>query len=485
MIVRSTNYTMTRQLHYMIHDETGVIRTTNLLLDLSPDLEIMHVEEIDDRPVRLNPPLFPVAGFEDCRLFAHQGSWWFSGTVRDRNQEGVCQIALVRLDGATTAQVQLLSDASTRRHEKNWMPVPGDDALRFVYAAFPTIIVRHEDAEMATPEFIQPAPLVARRCSGGSQVIPLDGGGLCLMHEAVNFEDGGRVYTHRWVWFDAGWTLARLSPPFRLHDRGVEFAAGVARRGDDLVISYGVWDREAWLATVRMAEILSLLAPPLDGDQIAAEMRATATLVAMSSGHDTQPTATVPATAARDASRAGEITPLSVPTPTIVATTLSGNSREIIGDALRSVGRLGRLVPGRRHRHHGRHRGDRAADRRGQAGRPPVPLAGRFRRRAQLRPRSRRRDRRRLGGDHRHGRAARLPAGSTSAGGAGHVGCRRFHVATTRAAPTARSASFASRRAGATSVPRTRHSSRTGRAAVRSRASSSMSWREVARGLPT
>jgi tetratricopeptide (TPR) repeat protein len=338
MIVRSTNYTMTRQLHYMIHDETGVIRTTNLLLDLSPDLEIMHVEEIDDRPVRLNPPLFPVAGFEDCRLFAHQGSWWFSGTVRDRNQEGVCQIALVRLDGATTAQVQLLSDASTRRHEKNWMPVPGDDALRFVYAAFPTIIVRHEDAEMATPEFIQPAPLVARRCSGGSQVIPLDGGGLCLMHEAVNFEDGGRVYTHRWVWFDAGWTLARLSPPFRLHDRGVEFAAGVARRGDDLVISYGVWDREAWLATVRMAEILSLLAPPLNGDQIAAEMRATATLVAMSSGHDTQPTATVPATAARDASRAGEITPLSVPTPTIVATTLSGNSREIIGDALRSAG---------------------------------------------------------------------------------------------------------------------------------------------------
>src|SRR5215210_3856905 len=83
-----------------------------------------------------------------------------------------------------------------------------------------------------------------------------------------------------WVWFDSEWRLARLSSPFHFQVQGVEFAAGLTRRGDELIVSYGVWDRDAWLARVPLTEVLSLLAPPLDPVQIEAELRAQPALFA-------------------------------------------------------------------------------------------------------------------------------------------------------------------------------------------------------------
>lgn len=332
MIVRSVNYAVTSHLRYTANDADGIFRTANYLVALTPALELGEIQPIDDSAVRPEPPPFPVSGFEDCRLFRHDGAWWVSATVRDHNPQGICQTALFRLDGATPlpagggwarggvapTDLHLLNDARDGRHEKNWMPVAAGEqaeAIRFVYSCHPTVIVRY-DEELGTvvPEIIQPGPPVAREFSGGTQAIEIDGGHLCLIHEAANFEDKSRVYTHRWVWFDADWRLARFSSPFLLQERGIEFAAGLAQQGDDLIVSYGLWDREAWLATVPLSDVLSRLAPPLDPETVEAEMR-------MSPSVTTTPATALPITRR----------------PTIVSTTLSGNSQEIIGDALRSV----------------------------------------------------------------------------------------------------------------------------------------------------
>jgi tetratricopeptide (TPR) repeat protein len=335
MTVRSSNYRMSPQLRYTVLDTDGIIRTTNYLVDLAPDLQILTVEAIDDHALRPDPPPFPVSGFEDARLFRHRDAWWFSTTVRDRHPLGICQIALVRLEGAWSQDMHLLSDAGDG-HEKNWMPAPQDDdnLLRFVYRCEPTVILRFDDAvNGVTPEVRHPGPVIARHFSGGSQAIPVDGGRLALVHEAVDFEDGGRVYTHRWIWFDSAWRLARLSPPFIFHDRGVEYAAGLARREDDLVVSYGIGDREAWLATLPLDEVLPLLAPPLDPEEAAAEMRAAAPR------HQPAASPTAPdggALSARD-SAAGGTTPFARGRVTIISITLTGNNHDIIGDALRSV----------------------------------------------------------------------------------------------------------------------------------------------------
>ncbi len=204
-------------------------------------------------------------------------------------------------------------NAESDRHEKNWMPVAGtgEDGLRLVYSCFPTVVLRYDEAAGAVvPEVSRSAPLIAREFSGGTQVIRFDDGYLCLVHESVTLDDDSPAYTHRWVWFDHHWQLAKLSSPFVFQKRGVEFAAGLAQRGDDLVISYGRWDREAFLATVRVEEVRALLNPPLDPGQLERELRG---------GGDTG------------------ITPFPLATPWIVSTTLAGNSRALIGDALSSV----------------------------------------------------------------------------------------------------------------------------------------------------
>ncbi len=338
MILRSANTSLEPPLRYTVHDADGIGRTTNYLLELAPDLSIREVQEIDDRAFRPDPPLFPIAGFEDCRLVHHAESWWVSATVRDRDPSGVCRIALLRLDGATAVEERLLSDGRGP-HEKNWMPVVDDAQLRFVYSCFPTAVVRYDDtAGTVAQEISQPAPLAARSFHGGSQVIPIDGGWLGVVHEIAHFEDGGRVYTHRWVWFDGEWRLARYSSPFVLKERGVEFVAGLAQRGDDLVISYGVWDREAWLATVPVPEVMSLLAPPLDAEDLEALARPVTMpeplpRPAIPVPGEARPIAPMEA----KADKPHGITPFPDTGPTIVSMTLAGSHRDIIADALRSV----------------------------------------------------------------------------------------------------------------------------------------------------
>ncbi len=322
VIVRSSNYRYDGSVMAIsVEDDDRIIRTENYLLTLTADLESLETALVCDDPFRPDPPPFHVSGFEDCRLFQHRGAWWMSATVRDRSPRGTCQIAMLLLDGTSIVDICLLSD-DDGNHEKNWMPVTsdGDAELRFVHSCSPTVILHYDESGSVSPELIQPAPRIARRFSGGTQLIPIEGGHLCLIHEAVRYPNGDRFYIHRWIGFDINWQISRLSPPFVFHDRGVEFAAGLARRGDDLVISYGVWDREAWIATLRFDEVLSLLAPPLDPDETASQMRSAQVV------DWTQATPT-----------SGQSMSATGADPTIVSTTLAGNSADVVADALRSV----------------------------------------------------------------------------------------------------------------------------------------------------
>jgi tetratricopeptide (TPR) repeat protein len=311
-IVRSSNYSIDERGYYRINnDADGIIRTTNYLASLTPDGSIAALDRIDDQPVRKDPPLFPVAGFEDCRLVWHDGGWWASATRREGTVQGTCQMVLLRLEGTRAVDLIPLSDG-VLGHEKNWMPVvaAGPDLL-FVYEIAPTVVIRIDLATQKIERVSKRrAPALARHLRGGGQVVPVAGGWLAIAHFAVHFDGRARTYVHRWVWFDSNWRLRKISPAFFLRERGVEFAAGLARDGDSLLVSFGVWDREAWLGRVALAEVMSLL-QPADG-----------------AGGE-------PGTRAEQDMSQG-ITPVDR-RPTIASTTMSGNAESEIGAALRSV----------------------------------------------------------------------------------------------------------------------------------------------------
>jgi hypothetical protein len=66
---------------------------------------------------------------------------------------------------------------------------------------------------------------------------------------------------HRFVWFDHALTLRALTRPFFFRRPGVEFAAGLTWHpdGQRLIVSFGIADAEAWLATIVASEVQSCL----------------------------------------------------------------------------------------------------------------------------------------------------------------------------------------------------------------------------------
>ena len=255
-IVRSSNYKIVDG-HYQMPEADGwQIRTENILVRLRPDLTVATQRHI----VAPQYPVtgYPVTGLEDCRLRQTDAGVGVSFTIRDAAPwtDGRCRIGTADLDvrTATLSGLRVLDGVHMQEHEKNWMPILAPRG-GWLYAASHDGHVVTVDANADLPGGYQiarrsPAPPIARRFRGGSQLLPWRGGHLGLVHE-VAYVGLARAYEHRWVWFDERLRLARLSPWFAFREqRAIEFAAGLAVYGDRLVASYGVRDAEAWLCSV-------------------------------------------------------------------------------------------------------------------------------------------------------------------------------------------------------------------------------------------
>lgn len=255
-VVRTVNYTM-RGKEYEVHDPRKVVRTKNFLGVLTPENQLVGFRELGgraeareeprlmvdrDRSPRIQHPL--IVGYEDLRLTVVGGRLAGSATVCDRDPKRR-QIAALTLDGdgsVTSAVVQ----PSWKEHEKNWMPLPavaGPD-FEWVYQ-----LGEH------LPEG---SGLTLAHLRGGA-VGAFEGGYLAVAHEVVDGDDG-RVYLHRFVRMtaDADWTVTAVSAAWVFAHRGIEFCAGLAVQGGDVVMTYGVDDHEAWVVRVPVEQVLGM-----------------------------------------------------------------------------------------------------------------------------------------------------------------------------------------------------------------------------------
>jgi predicted GH43/DUF377 family glycosyl hydrolase len=261
LIVRTANYLADGGGYRSLTDEP-VIRTLNYLVTLDGELSLTDVAPLVTGPDV--EPAWPgaVVGFEDCRLVQVDGCWLALATVRDRNPQARCEVALLELDGHEVTRVTVLAGPHAGRHEKNWMPFAAPTGqLGIVYSCDPTVVLH---CDPATGEVHQvsawPAPPVLADCRGGSQAIALDEGWLLLAHEVCDAE-GQRSYRHRFVLLDKEYRAAAASRPFHFLQPGVEFAAGLARADGRLLLTFGSADRRAVLGVLDLEEALELLEP--------------------------------------------------------------------------------------------------------------------------------------------------------------------------------------------------------------------------------
>lgn len=260
--VRTVNYTILPSGHYSVKGDNGTysaehpIRTRNFLVRLSNKFEPLSSKEIEwSRPT----PVYPmVLNMEDMRLFMFQDKLHVSACVREMNQEGWCEQVVAQVteesDSAYVSEWGIIHP-KVRQHEKNWAPWVKDGGLKFSYRLGATV-----DATGNLTHQVPALPAV-ERLSGGSQVIPFNAGYLSVVHEARLKPDGQRYYNHRFVLFDASSVVRAISKPFVLHGKQIEFVAGLAWHPDGkrLMLSYGVRDCEAWIATVNALHVLELL----------------------------------------------------------------------------------------------------------------------------------------------------------------------------------------------------------------------------------
>jgi predicted GH43/DUF377 family glycosyl hydrolase len=219
-------------------------------------VDVAPLEDAHDGPVR-HPSR--VRGYEDCRLVRIGDTWFATATVRDRNPEERCEVALLELDGRQVRTVRILRGPAPGRHEKNWMPFASGSELRFVYSCGPTEVLRC-DTEDGTVQTLSrhTAPARAERLRGGSQGLAIADGTLFVVHETAD-HNGRRGYQHRFVLLDRDHRLSAMSRPFHFISPEIEFCAGLARRDGELLLTFGVGDHTAMLAVADEMSVLSML----------------------------------------------------------------------------------------------------------------------------------------------------------------------------------------------------------------------------------
>ena len=264
-VVNGDLKTIVRTVSYRIrpdgtYDYNGLaaIRTTNFLVDLDDNFAASNAVELK-RPTGFPEPVFKdVLDVEDMRLFPRLGELWANGCVLEQNPQAWREQFLMKLNpvtGEVTDWRRMEPTFGPKRNEKNWMPiVDGTGEFKWMYDPG-TVIAAHGHV-VATNQ-----PMIAvDDFSGGGQLVPMDTGFLGIVHTArPDPTNGKRYYWHRFVFFDKYYRLQKVSRPFVFFDKQIEFAAGLARNAGKVIVSFGVLDREAWVASIDEHELRELL----------------------------------------------------------------------------------------------------------------------------------------------------------------------------------------------------------------------------------
>ncbi|WP_448564751.1 glycosyltransferase [Trichothermofontia sp.] len=305
--VREVNYTYDIERNLHIPDGDAAI-THNHLLAIGAD-QIAHLETLyqsgspsvseyfiiepqDPAIVKIYPGL--VMGYEDMQLLKIQDQLWGLAAVRMTNAKNLNEMAMCRLSPHPSPPVSppqftenqdfagnqarlyidkvlILRGYEDEKHQKNWMPLIFKDELYLIYQMEPLTILK-PNLETGHCDRVHESRIELNlgQYRGGSQLIEYEDGYLTLIHEML-WQNNRRYYFHRFVYLKHQRPLAdcqypqlevaEISPLFYLKEKSVEYVCGLSMTPDrqSLLISFGVNDRDAYLATVPTRSLNQLL----------------------------------------------------------------------------------------------------------------------------------------------------------------------------------------------------------------------------------
>lgn len=245
-------------LQYLHPENDHTLKTNNFILILDRELNVTQVNKVDTSRFDQEPKWLFV-GLEDARLMKWDNRYYLCGVRRDTTTNGQGRMELSEIDiqpdsVTEVSRFRIPAPGSNSSYcEKNWMPVLNKD-FTFVKWCNPTEVVR-VDTFARTCETVHLDESTFKSTShafrGSSQLFFYNNCYWALVHESDLYNDyHGRknaTYRHRFLCWDTNWNLLRTSDKFSFMQGEIEFCAGAAVQGDNLLITYGFQDNSAYI----------------------------------------------------------------------------------------------------------------------------------------------------------------------------------------------------------------------------------------------
>jgi predicted GH43/DUF377 family glycosyl hydrolase len=237
---------------YLNPEDDISLTTTNYLARIGSD-GIESYRKIDTSSFD-RKPLWEFIGLEDARLFRWNDKLYICGVRRDTTTHGEGRMELSEIDEKTGKELSRWRIPAPGKNdtycEKNWMPIL-DMPFHFVKWCNPLEIVKI-DPENGTCETVltKERPLL-HNYRGGSQVIRIGEHYVCLTHTVrlwlTESKRKDAVYLHAFLVWDKDWNLVHVTDEFSFMNARVEFACGMAKHNDRILISFGYQDNCAFV----------------------------------------------------------------------------------------------------------------------------------------------------------------------------------------------------------------------------------------------
>lgn len=250
-------------LSYLHPESDQNLKTINYLCRLDEELTVKDFCMIDTSAFD-KEPLWEFHGEEDCRLVKWENKYYVIGVRRDTtpNGQGRMELSEISIDKDSwtvkeTSRLRIPAPGENNSYcEKNWVPII-DRPYHFVKWTSPTEVVRtypdlpERCEQVSLRQGIHP-PADQR---GGTQVIRWGNLYISFAHEVYLFgnylgnKDG--VYRHRLCVWDDQFNLVGFSPEnFTFLGARIEFAAGLAKHGENALLTFGFQDNSAYILDI-------------------------------------------------------------------------------------------------------------------------------------------------------------------------------------------------------------------------------------------
>jgi hypothetical protein len=262
--IRSSNYVIYLDTGYLEVTNQGEIKAQVWFAELNDDLSLRNL-----RQVQFDSDLKFDRGVEDAKLFWRDNSWWFTGVIMEKAHTPYARVGLFKYNHKTnTATLIKKHDGPDyARPEKNWM-APYEFNPNFDYVYGPTALVKDN---VLIQKFNTNKSLSGLR--GNTNLWDLgDGTYIAVVHtlytknvtyqsrRTFSMHSGTqKFYTHRFAKYDSNGYIIGISKEFQFEINGIEFAAGIVEKDGDFLISYGINDISAHIASIPKNKVLALV----------------------------------------------------------------------------------------------------------------------------------------------------------------------------------------------------------------------------------